>query len=82
MPLRAGKLLLPGVEVRSVGWEVEVGEAEEEDGERVCEVDYVSLGVAVTVVPGRSGVSVGVRMEGAKGAWVLETEGRKGEVRS
>jgi hypothetical protein len=60
LPLRAGKLLLPSVEIRP-------GREEDNDDDGMaCEVDYESQGVAIEVVPGMSSVSLEVGM-GASG---------------
>ena len=53
LPLRAGKLMLPIVEIRSA--------KDGEEGERsACETDYQDLGTAIEVAPGVTGVTLDV----------------------
>lgn len=71
LPLRAGKLMLPGIEVRPAI-------DDEIDGRNKCETDYQSLGTAIEVVPGITGVSLDIATSSSGGldgeVKVLEVE--------
>ena len=80
LPLRAGHLLLPMLDIRLAKEDVRTG-----DGQSVaCEVDYESQGVSIEVVPGTTRVTVQA-IEGENGALnagvhVLEVERHDGRV--
>lgn len=68
LPRKAGKLMLPMVEIRPAREEQGV-----EDGLAACEMDYESQGMMVEVVPGMTSVTLGMRM-GAQGGLNGEVE--------
>jgi hypothetical protein len=76
IPMRAGNALLPNVEIRARI--SPKSEAKDDSGEQLnCEIDYLSYGESVMVVPDVRSSTVGIGEIGSSRSTVwLESEGR------
>ncbi|KAF2491824.1 hypothetical protein BU16DRAFT_565520 [Lophium mytilinum] len=84
LPLRAGNLLLPGVDIRvKQGKDGKEGKVDGVGGEEnlTSETDFLSHGETVLVIPDLQSTTVGLhRLGPGAGSVLLESEGRAGEI--